>query len=72
MMLVVENLTKKFKKTMAVDRLCMEIPRGEIYGFVGANGGENDDNAYYCRASCSHIRKGLYRRPEYFQRSPES
>mgnify|MGYP000155939841 FL=1 len=38
MMLVVENLTKKFKKTMAVDRLCMEIPRGEIYGFVGANG----------------------------------
>ncbi|AGC68527.1 ABC transporter ATP-binding protein [Thermoclostridium stercorarium subsp. stercorarium DSM 8532] len=38
MMVVVENLTKKFNSTVAVDRLCMEIPRGEIYGFVGANG----------------------------------
>ena len=38
MMVVVENLTKKFKGTLAVDRLNMEIPEGEIYGFVGANG----------------------------------
>ncbi|NLM10294.1 MAG: ABC transporter ATP-binding protein [Clostridiaceae bacterium] len=37
-MVVVENLTKKFKGTLAVDRLNMEIPEGEIYGFVGANG----------------------------------
>jgi len=38
MMVLVENLTKRFKGTLAVDRLCMEIPEGEIYGFVGANG----------------------------------
>lgn len=38
MKLTVDNLTKKFKRTLAVDRLCMEIPEGEIYGFVGANG----------------------------------
>lgn len=38
MMVRIENLTKRFKGTLAVDRLCMEIPEGEIYGFVGANG----------------------------------
>jgi len=38
MMVVVENLTKKFNGTLAVNKLCMEIPEGEIYGFVGANG----------------------------------
>ncbi|HEY8421514.1 MAG TPA: ABC transporter ATP-binding protein [Thermoclostridium sp.] len=37
-MVVVENLVKRYKGTLAVDRLCMEIPEGEIYGFVGANG----------------------------------
>lgn len=38
MMVHVENLTKRYKGTLAVDRLTMEIPAGEIYGFVGANG----------------------------------
>jgi len=38
MMVVVENLTKEFNGTLAVNKLCMEIPEGEIYGFVGANG----------------------------------
>lgn len=33
-----ENLTKRYKNTLAVDKLCMEIEEGEIYGFVGANG----------------------------------
>jgi len=37
-MVRVENLTKRFNGTLAVDRLNMEIPDGEIYGFVGANG----------------------------------
>ncbi len=37
-MVCIENLTKKFKGTLAVDGLNMEIPEGEIYGFVGANG----------------------------------
>ena len=38
MMVHVDNLTKRYKNTLAVDRLTMEIPAGEIYGFVGANG----------------------------------
>jgi ABC-2 type transport system ATP-binding protein len=38
MMLHVENLTKRYNGTLAVDRLNMDIPEGEIYGFVGANG----------------------------------
>lgn len=33
-----ENLTKRYKNTLAVDKLCMEIEEGEIFGFVGANG----------------------------------
>lgn len=37
-MVRIENLTKRFNGTLAVDRLSMEIPDGEIYGFVGANG----------------------------------
>lgn len=37
-MVTVENLTKRYRKTLAVDKLSMEIPEGEIYGFVGANG----------------------------------
>lgn len=38
MMVHVENLTKRYNGTLAVDRLNMDIPEGEIYGFVGANG----------------------------------
>ncbi len=38
MMVHVDNLTKRYKGTLAVDQLTMEIPAGEIYGFVGANG----------------------------------
>lgn len=33
-----ENLTKKFGKTTAVDRVSMHVDRGEIYGFLGLNG----------------------------------
>ena len=38
MMVHVDNLTKRYKGTLAVDRLTMEIPAGEIYGFIGPNG----------------------------------
>lgn len=36
--LVTENLTKQYKETCAVDRVSMSIDRGDIYGFIGANG----------------------------------
>ena len=32
------NLTKKFKDTMAVDNISLEIEKGDIYGIVGPNG----------------------------------
>jgi len=33
-----KQLTKKFGKETAVDRVDMKIPKGEIYGFLGPNG----------------------------------
>lgn len=36
--IVVENLTKKFGPFTAVDRINFTVKRGEIFGFLGANG----------------------------------
>ena len=33
-----ENLTKKFGAFTAVDHISFEVGRGEIFGFLGANG----------------------------------
>jgi len=38
MMIVLDELGKAFGTTVAVDRVSMAIPRGEIFGFLGANG----------------------------------
>ncbi len=32
------NLTKKYKKTLAVDQLNLQVPRGALFGFIGRNG----------------------------------
>ena len=32
------DLTKRYGKTLAVDRLNLSVPRGEIFGFIGPNG----------------------------------
>jgi len=32
------NLTKKYKKTLAVDHLNLQVPQGALYGFIGRNG----------------------------------
>jgi ABC-2 type transport system ATP-binding protein len=37
-MIVLEQLRKIFGNTVAVDRVSMSIPAGEIFGFLGANG----------------------------------
>ena len=37
-MLVIEDLTKRYGKFVAVNGLSLEIPKGEIFGFVGPNG----------------------------------
>ena len=35
---VLDQLTKSFGQTVAVDGVSMSIPAGEIFGFLGANG----------------------------------
>jgi ABC-2 type transport system ATP-binding protein len=37
-MIHTENLTKRFKTTLAVDNLNLEIREGEVFGFLGPNG----------------------------------
>lgn len=37
-MLKIENLTKKYGDKVAVNKLSLEINKGEIYGFIGHNG----------------------------------
>jgi ABC-2 type transport system ATP-binding protein len=37
-MIVCQNLTKQFGTLTAVDRLCLEVGEGELFGFLGPNG----------------------------------
>lgn len=37
-MIHTENLTKRFKETLAVDALNLDIKEGEVFGFLGPNG----------------------------------
>ena len=37
-MIQLKNIDKKFKDTMALDNLSLEVKSGEIYGLLGANG----------------------------------
>jgi ABC-2 type transport system ATP-binding protein len=37
-MIKTHELTKKFKTTLAVDRLTLEVQEGEVFGFLGPNG----------------------------------
>lgn len=34
----IEDVTKTFRQHVAVDNLCLQVPRGSIYGFIGPNG----------------------------------
>ena len=36
--IVLDNVTKRFGQTVAVDALSLEVPEGAIYGFIGPNG----------------------------------
>jgi ABC-2 type transport system ATP-binding protein len=36
--IITENLSKHYKNVRAVDGLCLNVRRGEIYGFLGLNG----------------------------------
>ena len=38
MSLQIDRVTKRFGSTVALDGLSFEVPRGEVFGFLGANG----------------------------------
>jgi ABC-2 type transport system ATP-binding protein len=38
MSLEIDRVTKRFGQTVALDRLAFEVPKGRIFGFLGANG----------------------------------
>ena len=33
-----DSLTKKFKKSIAIDNISLNVEEGEIFGFLGPNG----------------------------------
>jgi ABC-type multidrug transport system ATPase subunit len=33
-----ENLTRRFGSFLAVDRVNLKVPKGQLYGFLGLNG----------------------------------
>src|SRR5512135_3820814 len=37
-MIHAENLTKRFRETLAVDGLNLDVAEGEVFGFLGPNG----------------------------------
>jgi hypothetical protein len=62
--IVLDQLAKTFGKTVAVDRLSMSVPAGEIFGFLGANWRRQDDdhpNALWSREA--DLRERNDRRP---------
>ena len=38
MTLEIDHVTKRFDATLALDRIAFDVPRGRIFGFLGANG----------------------------------
>lgn len=43
MVLEIKDVTKRFGSFTAVDHLSISIPEKEMFGFLGANGAENND-----------------------------
>lgn len=58
--IVVENLTKKFGQFTAVDHISFEVGKGEIFGFLGANGaGKTTAMRMLCGLSIPTSGKGI-------------
>jgi ABC-2 type transport system ATP-binding protein len=58
--IIAENLTKKFGQFKAVDNISFEVERGEIFGFLGANGaGKTTAMRMLCGLSIPTGGKGL-------------
>lgn len=72
----VENLTKRFGHFTAVDNISFEVKRGEIFGFLGANGaGKTTAMRMLCGLSIPTEGKGtvagydIFREPEMVKKS---
>ncbi len=72
----VENLTKRFGNFTAVDNISFEVKRGEIFGFLGANGaGKTTAMRMLCGLSIPTEGKGtvagydIFKQPELVKRS---
>ncbi len=58
--IVAENLTKKFGHFTAVDNISFEVEKGEIFGFLGANGaGKTTAMRMLCGLSIPTLGKGI-------------
>ena len=60
MSLEIDHVTKRFGTTVALDGLAFEVPRGEVFGFLGANGAGKTTTMRIClgilRADAGEIR----------------
>ncbi|MEX2184970.1 MAG: ATP-binding cassette domain-containing protein [Chloroflexota bacterium] len=60
MTLQIDHVTKRFAKTLALDDLQFEVPRGQIFGFLGANGAGKTTTMRIClgilRADAGEVR----------------
>jgi len=72
----VENLTKRFGNFIAVDNISFEVKRGEIFGFLGANGaGKTTAMRMLCGLSIPTEGKGtvagydIFKQPELIKKS---
>jgi ABC-2 type transport system ATP-binding protein len=58
--LEIDHVTKRFAATLALDELSFSVPRGEIFGFLGANGAGKTTTMRIClgilRADAGEIR----------------
>ena len=54
-----EKLTKRFGDFIAANEISFEVRKGEIFGFLGANGaGKNNGHAYALWVVHSIVRNG--------------
>jgi ABC-type uncharacterized transport system ATPase subunit len=57
-MIRVDGLVKKFGDFTAVDNISFEVPKGEIFAFLGPNGVKNDNDQDTHHAAEGHERNG--------------
>jgi ABC-2 type transport system ATP-binding protein len=74
--IITENLTKRFGDFTAVDNISFEVKRGEIFGFLGANGaGKTTAMRMLCGLSIPTSGKGtvagydIFKEPEMVKKS---